>query len=151
MLRLEKVRFSYGSREVLAGVDLEARPGEVLALLGRTGSGKSTCLRLLAGLEVPASGRVIVGQTAVAGDGHVFVAAEGRRVALVFQSLALWPNMTVQQSLEFVAEPRLAPGRAGSVVRDILEDLAIGHLADRRPARLSGGESALAAAWPAST
>jgi iron(III) transport system ATP-binding protein len=145
VLRLENVRFSYGRREVLAGVDLEARRGEVLALLGRTGGGKSTCLRLLAGLEVPASGKVFVGESAVAGDGHVFVAPEARRVALVFQSLALWPHMTVRQSLEFVAEPRLESGRAEPAVRGILEDLGIAHLAERRPAGLSGGESALAA------
>jgi ABC-type Fe3+/spermidine/putrescine transport system ATPase subunit len=145
VLKLEDVHFSYGGRGVLAGVNLEAARGEVLALLGRTGSGKSTALRLLAGLEVPAKGKVLVGDQAVAGDGFTFVKPEDRRIAMVFQSLALWPHMTVAESLGFVAEPRVEPTKLESRVRGVLEELGIGHLAGRRPAQLSGGEAALAA------
>lgn len=145
MLKLEDVHFSRGDKPVLAGLTLEAARGEVLALLGPTGSGKTTALRLLAGLEVPARGKVFVGQGAVAGDGFTFVAAEGRGIAMVFQSLALWPHMTVAESLRFVAEPRVEPALVDSRVAAILEELGIAGLAGRRPAELSGGESALAA------
>lgn len=142
MLKLEDVHFSYHKREVLRGASLEVPCGEVIALLGRTGCGKSTAIRLLAGLEMPARGRVFVGNSAVAGDGFTFVAPEQRNVGIVFQSLALWPHMTVLGSLEFVSGEGKA---AGGAARSILEELGIAHLADRRPGALSGGESALAA------
>ncbi len=146
MLKLEDVHFSRGDKPVLAGLTLEAAPGEVLALLGPTGGGKTTALRLLAGLEVPARGKVFVGRGAVAGDGFTFVAAEGRGIAMVFQNLALWPHMTVAESLRFVAEPRaVEPALVDSRVAAILDELNIAGLAGRRPAELSGGESALAA------
>ncbi len=139
MLKLEEVHFSYADREVLKGLDLEVPAGEVVALLGRTGCGKSTVLRLFAGLELPARGKVFVGETAVAGDGFTFVAPELRKVGMVFQSLALWPHMTVIESLEFVAVEN------GESSRALLDELGIAHLADRRPAELSGGEAALSA------
>jgi iron(III) transport system ATP-binding protein len=145
VLKLEDVHFSYAGREVLRGVDLQAEPGRVVALLGATGGGKSTVLRLLAGLETPKRGRVFVGESAAAGDGFAFVPPESRRVGMVFQNLALWPHMTVAESLEFVAGPRSPSGRAEGVASAVLEELGIEHLADRRPGELSGGESALAA------
>jgi len=144
MLKLEGVTFGYGPRPVLAGFDLEARAGEVLGLLGPTGSGKSTALRLLAGLEVPARGKVFVGEQAVAGDGHTFVAAEHRGIGMVFQNLALWPHMTVIGSLRFVMA-KGQPADREKRARTVLAEVGIGHLAGRRPAELSGGEAALAA------
>jgi ABC-type Fe3+/spermidine/putrescine transport system ATPase subunit len=145
VLKLEDVHFSYGTRPVLTGASLEVPDGEVVALLGRTGSGKSTALRLLAGLEKPARGRVFVGKSAVAGDGFSFVAPEKRRVGVVFQSGALWPHMTVTESLMFVAAGGADAAAAEKATVAILEELDIAHLADRRPGQLSGGEAALAA------
>ncbi len=145
MLKLDGVHFSHGGRPVLAGLTLEAIPGEVLGLLGATGSGKTTALRLLAGLEVPARGKVFVGEGVAAGDGFTFVAPEARGIAMVFQNLALWPHMTVAGSLRFVIEPGVEPQMIAARVREILDELSIAHLAGRRPAELSGGESALAA------
>jgi iron(III) transport system ATP-binding protein len=145
MLQLENVSFRYAGREVLAGFSLEARAGEVLALVGPTGSGKTTALRLLAGLEVPERGRVLVGNELAAADGRMIIPPERRGVGMVFQRLALWPHLTVAGSLEFVMAARLPAaeraGRAGA----ILTELGIAELAGRRPAELSGGQAALAA------
>jgi ABC-type Fe3+/spermidine/putrescine transport system ATPase subunit len=145
LLGLEDVSFSYGGRRVLDGASLEVPAGKILALLGTTGSGKSTALRLLAGLETPARGRVLVGGQAVSGDGGTFVAAERRNVAMVFQSLALWPHMTVAESLRFVLAPRLGAEQVEGRLRALLGELEVAGLADRRPAELSGGQAALAA------
>lgn len=147
MLRLDDVHFAYRGRPVLRGLSLHARRGEVLALLGRTGSGKTTALRLLAGLERPDRGRVLLDDRTVAGDGFRFSRPRSRDVAVVFQGLALWPHMTVEESLRFVAAGRAASG-GGSLQAErdgILQSLGIAGLAGRRPAELSGGEAALAA------
>lgn len=145
MLKLEEVHFRYGRRAVLAGLTLQARAGEVLALAGPTGSGKSTALRLLAGLEVPERGRVLVAGELAAADGRNLVPPERRGVAMVFQRLALWPHLTVAGSLEFVLAARHGAAQRAARARTLLEELRIAELAGRRPAELSGGQAALAA------
>jgi ABC-type Fe3+/spermidine/putrescine transport system ATPase subunit len=145
MLKLDEVHFRYGGRAVLSGFSLEARAGEVLALAGPTGSGKTTALRLLAGLEVPARGRVLLDGQPAAADGRMLIPPERRNVAMVFQRLALWPHLTVGESLEFVMAGRVpADGRAARR-RALLDELGIGELDGRKPAELSGGQAALAA------
>jgi iron(III) transport system ATP-binding protein len=145
MLKLEDVHFSRGRRTVLAGVTLEARAGEVLALVGPTGCGKTTALRILCGLEVPERGRVLVDDQLAAADGRNLIPPERRGIAMVFQRLALWPHMTVAESLDFVMAGRLPAAEREKRALKILEGLGIAGLAGRRPAGLSGGESALAA------
>lgn len=145
MLKLEDVHFRRGDRAVLAGLSLEARSGEVLALVGPTGSGKTTALRILCGLEVPERGRVLVGGEPAAAEGRNLIPPERRGVAMVFQRLALWPHMTVAESLDFVMAGRHPRPERAARALVLLEGLGIAHLAARRPAELSGGESALAA------
>jgi len=145
MLQLEEVSFRYSGRPVLSGFSLEARAGEVLALVGPTGSGKTTVLRLLAGLEIPESGRVLVGGKLAAADGRLLIPPERRGVGMIFQRLALWPHLTVAGSLEFVMAGRVPDGERAIRAGAILAELGIADLAGRRPAELSGGQSALAA------
>ncbi len=146
---LEDVHFAYDRKPILERFSLQLVAGGVVGLLGPTGCGKSTVLRLLAGLEVPAAGKVYCGAGAVAGDGFTFVPAEKRGCAMVFQNLGLWPHLSVAESLELVLE-----GGSGSraskdipeiAARRILEEMEIADLATRRPAQLSGGQAALAA------
>jgi multiple sugar transport system ATP-binding protein len=120
----------------LSGIDLEIEPGEFFALLGPSGSGKTTTLRILAGLEPPDAGRVLQ-------DGEDVTDREPgeRDVAMVFQSYALYPHMSVHDNIAFplrmIATPRREIEQA---VRDAAAKVRIEHLLARRPGQLSGGQ-----------
>jgi len=135
-VRLAAVVKRHGTFTALHGVDLEIRPGEFFALLGPSGSGKTTTLRILAGLEPHDEGRVFL-------DGVDVTAKEPgeRDVAMVFQSYALYPHMSVAQNIGFplrmIGTPRDEVQRA---VRDAAARVHIDHLLDRKPGQLSGGQ-----------
>jgi molybdate transport system ATP-binding protein len=115
---------------------LEVPPG-ISVLFGPSGSGKSTCLSLIAGLLRPDSGAIRLGdETLTDVERGVFVPAHARRVALVFQSLALFPHLTVLRNVEY----GVPPGAAGRA-RAWMQRMRIDELADRLPATLSGGEA----------
>lgn len=135
VLKLESVHFSYGPRPVLAGASLDVRAGELLVILGPSGSGKSTVLRLAAGLEAPVSGTISLHERPASAEGRILIEPSARRLSLVFQDLALWPHMTCEEHLRFVA-PALAS--AGGVA--LLKDLGLPGFEDRVPAHMSGGE-----------
>ncbi|MCA8974005.1 MAG: ATP-binding cassette domain-containing protein [Planctomycetes bacterium] len=109
--------------------------GGRLAIVGPSGSGKTTLLRCLAGLDHITGGTIRVGDDQVAGDGH-HAPPDRRDLGLVFQEGALWPHLTALQHLTFAA-PTMSPDRA----RALLQRAGIGHLAERKPARMSGGEA----------
>ena len=135
-VRLQGVVKKHGETTVLHGVDLEIRAGEFFVLLGPSGSGKTTTLRILAGLEAVSGGQVLM-------DGVDVTGAEpgARDVAMVFQSYALYPHMTVAENIGFplkmVGTPKDAIDRA---VKDAAARVSIGHLLARRPGQLSGGQ-----------
>ena len=126
----------HGTLTVLHGVDLDIQPGEFFVLLGPSGSGKTTTLRILAGLEPVSEGRVLM-------DGADVTTQEpGQRdVAMVFQSYALYPHMTVAQNIGFPLRMVGTPPQAVTqAVADAAAKVGIGHLLDRRPGQLSGGQ-----------
>ena len=126
----------HGTFRALKGVDFEIEPGEFFALLGPSGSGKSTTLRILAGLDMPTSGRVLVD-----GKDVTAVAASERDVAMVFQSYALYPHMTVFQNIAFPLEmAKLPKAEIPDAVREAARKVKIEHLLDRKPGQLSGGQ-----------
>ena len=139
-LRLSGLCVTYDGVVALTGVDLDAWPGEVIALLGSSGSGKTTLLHTVAGFIEPDSGVVAIGDRVVAGAGG-WVAPEDRRVGLVFQGAALWPHLTVLDTVAYPIRRRGLPkGAARREAAGLLERLGLSPLADRRPAQLSGGE-----------
>src|SRR5882757_790899 len=153
-ISIRHIAKSFGAVSVLRGVSLEIEDGEFMTLLGPSGCGKSTLLRILAGLEHQDAGSVAIGGRTVDG-----VRPKRRDVAMVFQSYALYPHMTVGknialplmmrrlsswQRLPFIG--RLLPGTAGAraeieaAVLTTAKALGIDHLIHRKPGQLSGGQ-----------
>ncbi|HTT41197.1 MAG TPA: ABC transporter ATP-binding protein [Burkholderiales bacterium] len=141
-IELRSVSKSYNGRKAVDGFSLSIAHGERVVLVGPSGSGKTTVLRLVAGLETPDSGAISIGGTLVAESGRNLVEPERRHVGMVFQDLALWPNMTVYEHLAFVLRYDRRRQRADGSAR-VGETLRMVRMADRaqaRPGELSGGE-----------
>jgi multiple sugar transport system ATP-binding protein len=109
-IRLENISKKFGSHTALSGLDLEIADGEFFVLLGETGAGKTTTLRIIAGLEKPTEGRVLIDGVDVAEWG----AAE-RDVALVLQQYSLYPRYTVRENLEFPLKSRIRRVEDGEI------------------------------------
>ncbi|RRH89411.1 ABC transporter ATP-binding protein [Mesorhizobium tamadayense] len=137
-IELKNVTKKFGSHTALTGLNLDIADGEFFVLLGETGAGKTTTLRLIAGLEKPTEGQVFIDGVDVADWG----AAE-RDVALVLQQYSLYPRYTVRENLEFPLKPkirRLPDAEIKDRVARAARTLRIEHLLDRKTDRLSGGE-----------
>lgn len=135
VLELASVRFSYDNRVVLDGVSLDIGEEELLVILGSSGSGKSTVLRLIAGLEVPTAGSISLNERLASADGEILLEPSARGLSLVFQDLALWPHLTCDEQLRF-----MAPGLGTADRLDLLGDVGLSGFEDRLPAHMSGGE-----------
>ncbi len=136
VIELKGVSKSYGSQQVLHGIDLQVRKGEFLTLLGPSGCGKTTILRLLAGFETPSSGQVWIG-----GQDVGALPPEARQVNTVFQSYALFPHMSVFDNVAF--GPRLKGVDGAEIearVMEALRTVKLDSFARRRPDQLSGGQ-----------
>ncbi len=130
------VRLSFGSTEVLKDVNLDIEPGEFFALLGPSGSDKSTLLRLIAGFNQHQHGEVLIDGADVTGK-----APWERNIGMVFQSYALWPHLTVWDNVAFgLVERRLPKATIKQKVGEALELVSLSQYAQRRPGQLSGGQ-----------
>jgi ABC-type Fe3+/spermidine/putrescine transport system ATPase subunit len=133
-------------RAVVDAVSLTVAAGESVVIVGPSGSGKTTLLRIVAGLEVPDEGEVWVGSTRVSAQGRILVPPHERRIGFVFQDLALWPHMTIEQHVAFVLQALgVLPSERGARGREALARARVEHLATRYPHQLSGGEQQRAA------
>jgi ABC-type Fe3+/spermidine/putrescine transport system ATPase subunit len=139
-LRLVRVSKHYRDRLAVADVSLDIAVGQSVVVLGPSGCGKTTLLRLVAGLIRPDSGEIWLNGQMASGPG-TFMPPHDRRLGFVFQDLALWPHLTVQQNLDFLMRAVKVPRRerqrrAGEILRLV----QIEQLAKRSPHELSGGE-----------
>jgi multiple sugar transport system ATP-binding protein len=136
-LSIRGVRKVYpNGAEVLKGIDLEIADGEFLILVGGSGCGKSTLLNMIAGLETVSGGQIAIGGKVV-ND----VPPKSRDIAMVFQSYALYPTMTVRENISFGLGIRKVPKHEQKkIVERVAETLQMTHLLDRKPAMLSGGQ-----------
>ncbi len=128
----------FGETAAVRDLDLAVEKGEVVSLVGHSGCGKSSLLRLIAGVDTPDVGRIRIDGEEVTGPGR-FVEPEMRRVGFVFQDYALFPHLTVQENVRFglAAMPK---AEARDRARDMLGRVGLAAHADRYPHELSGGE-----------
>ncbi|MEM9179576.1 MAG: ABC transporter ATP-binding protein [Pseudomonadota bacterium] len=134
----DQVTRAFGQVTAVQGASLELEPGKITSLIGPSGSGKTTFLRLLAGMERPDSGQILSGDTVLASATH-HVPIEKRKIGLVFQDFALFPNMTVLQNVMFGLNALPKAERVG-VADSWIERLGLAHRRDAYPHHLSGGE-----------
>src|SRR5438552_13636460 len=135
-LSLDRVRKSYGDREVVHGVSCAVADGELVVVVGPSGCGKSTLLRMVAGLETVTAGTVAI-------DGRIVngVEPKDRDIAMVFQNYALYPHMSVYANMAYGLKMRHM-GRAEITerVERAAAILQLAELLDRKPRQLSGGQ-----------
>jgi multiple sugar transport system ATP-binding protein len=136
-LSIRNVRKVYpNGAEILKGIDLDIEDGQFLILVGGSGCGKSTLLNMIAGLETVTHGEIAIGERVVNK-----VPPKERDIAMVFQSYALYPTMTVRENISFGLGIRKVPQQEQEkIVARVADTLQMGHLLDRKPAQLSGGQ-----------
>ena len=129
------------SHQALDSVTLEIAPKESVVILGSSGCGKTTLLRLIAGLEIPDSGEIWLGDVQVDGPGRSLLPPYRRQIGFVFQDLALWPHLTVAGNLQFVLDAlRVLRAERSRRIDEALKLVRIDGFAARYPHELSGGE-----------
>ena len=137
MVKLDSISKSFGGKPVVENISLEIEAGERFTLLGRSGCGKTTLLRLIAGFETPDSGTI-----AIEGQDVGSLPVEQRPVGLIFQNYALFPHMTVYDNI--AVGPRIRGHAEIDIAKNIDELLEITHLQalrDAHPGQISGGEA----------
>jgi sulfate transport system ATP-binding protein len=133
---VENVSKQFGSFQAVEQVNLEIQSGSLVALLGPSGSGKSTLLRLISGLEMPDTGKIIL-----TGKDATYQSVQERNIGFVFQHYALFKHLTVRKNIAFGLEIRKAPQKKiQGKVEQLLELVQLSGLGDRYPSQLSGGQ-----------
>lgn len=136
ILELKGVKKAFGGVPVLNGIDLKVEPGEFITLLGSSGCGKTTTLRIISGLEVPDSGTVLL-----EGADVTNTEPDKRGVHTVFQNYALFPHMTVEANIGYSLRIRgVKKPEIKSRVREMLELVQLEGFGSRMPGELSGGQ-----------
>ncbi len=136
-LNVQNLTQSYGDVPTFSELNLQIRSGELIALLGPSGCGKSSLLRSIAGFITPQAGSIHIGGKLVTDNQKNLVAPEHRKVGMVFQDYALFPNMTVAQNIRFGIDTN---PNANHRVQELLELFDLNALERRKPNELSGGQ-----------
>ncbi|HTN97709.1 MAG TPA: ABC transporter ATP-binding protein [Nordella sp.] len=135
-VKLAAVTKSFGAVAAVDNIDLVIEPGTLVTLLGPSGCGKTTTLRMIAGLEMPTSGRVLIGDKDV-----TLLPPNERDVSMVFQSYALFPHMTVMENVSYgLRESSLSRAAQDAKAREGLELVGLTGFDERLPSELSGGQ-----------
>jgi len=135
-VEIERVTKSFGDFKAVDDVSLKIYKGEIFCLLGASGCGKTTLLRMLGGFEAPSSGRILID-----GEDMTGVPPYERPVNMMFQSYALFPHMNVEQNVAFgLKQDRVPKAEIAERVATMLELVKLGGFAKRKPHQLSGGQ-----------
>ena len=140
-ISLHNISKSFGKKEVITDLSLEMEDGKFTTLLGSSGCGKTTLLRMIAGLETPDSGEILFdGEPVFSVEKNINVPPEKRNLSFVFQDFALWPHMTVFENVAFGLRTRKQKENLKECVQEALDAVKLSDLAGRYPHELSGGQ-----------
>ena len=140
-ISLHNISKSFGKKEVITDLSLEMEDGKFTTLLGSSGCGKTTLLRMIAGLETPDSGEILFdGEPVFSVEKNINVPPEKRNLSFVFQDFALWPHMTVFENVAFGLRARKQKENIKERVQEALDAVKLSDLAGRYPHELSGGQ-----------
>ena len=140
MITIQNLIKYFGDIKALDITTCVCRSDEVVVIVGSSGCGKTTLLRLIAGLETPDAGQIEIENTVVS-TSSFSMEPHKRQVALVFQDLALWPHMTVKEHIEFVLPvKKLGKDDIRLAIKSVLNDVNLWGYETRYPHELSGGE-----------
>jgi len=139
LIELKSVSKSFGSHKVLDNVDLTIYQGEALGIIGPSGTGKSTILRVIAGLLAPDEGEIYI--QGVRREGLIEDGGESVGIGMVFQQAALFDSLTVEENVGFLLyqNSKLPRSRIRDLVKEKLEMVGLSGISDLYPAELSGG------------
>ncbi|MEY4654092.1 MAG: hypothetical protein RI884_2673 [Pseudomonadota bacterium] len=142
VVRIEGLRKSFGTNEVLKGIDLQVQPGEVIAIIGKSGSGKSTLLRCVNGLETFQHGSLAVMGQPLVYDSPGAMRQLRQQVGMIFQSFNLFPHLTVGKNIMLAPSlvKKTAAPELEALARRLLERVGLGEKFDAFPDQLSGGQ-----------
>lgn len=141
-VQLENITLAYGDATAVDNLSIDIEDGESLVLLGKSGCGKTSTMRCVAGLETPTGGRITIGDTVVFdSERGINVAPNKRNVGMVFQSYAVWPHRTIQQNVAFpLQQQKLPKDQIRERVADVLDLVGLSEFAGRGASLLSGGQ-----------
>jgi iron(III) transport system ATP-binding protein len=141
-ITIENLRLRYGDVDAIKNMDLEIGDRESVVLLGRSGCGKTSTMRCIAGLEEPTAGRITIGDTVVFdAEAGINLPPNKRNVGMVFQSYAVWPHMTVFENVAYSLKlQKVARPEIRQRVAEALELVGLESFADRGASLLSGGQ-----------
>ena len=136
-LKLKNINLTFGKEKILDGLNLCINKGQFIAITGVSGSGKTSLLRIICGLEKPNDGEVHLDNNILLND-KISIPTEKRNIGLVIQEKVLFPHLNVKKNIEFGISTK---NNKQDISKDIMEKLNILDLAKKYPHELSGGES----------
>jgi ABC-type polar amino acid transport system ATPase subunit len=141
MISVKNLKKTFGTNRVLRDIDVEIEEGEIVVVVGSSGSGKSTFLRCLNLLEEPTSGEIIVDGVKIT-DPHVNLNALRQNIGMVFQQFNLFPNLSVIENIKLAPKKlrKFSDQKATKLARSLLDDVGLLDKADASPNSLSGGQ-----------
>lgn len=140
-VRLENISKSFGTKHVLRGVDLDIRRGEIIYIIGKSGSGKSVTLKNITGLLKPDSGRILIDDLDVHALNDADLNTLRRKMGVLFQMAALFDSMSVFENVAFAPRrfTRMSEAEIGNLVKEKLEMVGLRGVEHLNPSALSGG------------
>ncbi len=139
-IKVRNTYFKYknSKKDTIIDFNMELSKGEILAIIGESGSGKSTMLRIIAGLEEAYKGSMVIGDKNIFSD-KIFIEPENRGVGMVFQDYALFPHMTVKKNIQYGLKKKRKDEKE-KIAMEMLQLINLVEHKDKYPYELSGGQ-----------